>query len=112
MQLQAYRITTRQRERFLQRLQRDELTGCLLWTGPPTPAGYGQLGAGGLVTYAHRVAWLLGHGAAVVPEGLHVRHLCHTPLCCEPAHLAIGTAQDNADDSAGRRKLARQLVTA
>ena len=46
---------------------------------------------------AHRLAYELAVG--MVPAGLLVRHLCHTKRCCNPRHLAVGTARDNkADD--------------
>lgn len=34
-----------------------------------------------------------------IPEGLVIRHMCHTPRCCNPQHLQCGTNADNYDDS-------------
>lgn len=54
---------------------------------------------------SHRVAWTLANGN--IPDGLDVLHKCDNPPCCNPSHLFIGTARDNARDaiSKGRYKL-------
>ena len=45
----------------------------------------------------HRMAWVLTHD--VVPDGLYVLHKCGNPKCCNPAHLYLGTLQENSLDS-------------
>lgn len=45
----------------------------------------------------HRKVYELTRGP--IPDGYLVRHLCHNPGCCNPAHLEIGTHQDNKDDT-------------
>jgi hypothetical protein len=71
---------------------------CWPWTGATNSDGYGVLfGKSGNTVYAHRAAYEQANGA--IPDGLLVRHLCNNPLCCNPAHLATGTAADNAADS-------------
>lgn len=96
-------------------IDRDAANGCWLWRGAVNAAGYGRIdayerGDGTRTRYfAHRLA-------AGTPAGMVTRHLCHTPLCVNPAHLAQGTQADNADDMvrAGRStaRLAPEIVEA
>lgn len=69
-------------------------------------ADYVDMMIAGKRTAAHRVAWEIANGRTQ-PSGLVVRHLCAgggNPACIEPAHLALGTTADNAQDAvrAGR----------
>ena len=52
---------------------------------------------------APRVCWFVVHG--VWPGDLHVLHTCDNPPCVQPAHLWLGTMDDNQKDSMrkGRR---------
>lgn len=74
--------------------------GCWLWTAART-RGYGKININGLAggrkgvpQWTHRVAWILTNG----PTDLCVLHACDNPPCCNPAHLFLGTRQDNAAD--------------
>ena len=49
---------------------------------------------------AHRIAYRLTRGA--LPAGLVVRHRCGVGGCCNPAHLMIGTQQQNSWDRYAR----------
>jgi hypothetical protein len=91
-------------ERLAARLVRTD-SGCLEWTGA-TLKGYGQIGDGQRVLYAHRVAYELAKGS--VPDGLLVCHHCDNPPCCEPTHLFVGTVQDNTDDMIAKGRAAWQ----
>lgn len=82
----------------------EKQAGCWLWTGYRLPAGYGTLPYGGRPVYAHRMAFAIEHGR--VPAGAVVQHLCDNPSCVNPAHLAIGTQQENASDASARGRLA------
>lgn len=71
-------------------------TGCLEWTGK-RHKGYGVTTFGRNSTvFTHRKVWMLTFGA--IPAGLCVLHRCDNPPCCNPDHLFLGTALDNARD--------------
>jgi len=53
--------------------------------------------------YAHRVAWALA-GFEIAPH-LKLCHRCDVALCVNPAHLFIGTQQDNLNDARQKRRL-------
>jgi len=62
--------------------------------------GRGSLKFGGTQIGAHRLSYELAHGA--IPDGLIVRHTCDVRLCCNPAHLILGTTADNVRDRVER----------
>jgi len=78
--------------------QRVELgSGCWQWKGAISPTrGYGQFGVGGHQVAAHRASWMIHNGP--IPADLFVLHRCDNPPCVNPAHLFLGTNQDNYDD--------------
>jgi HNH endonuclease len=85
---------------------------CILWQGSRTGGrtrDYGQTNKGKL---AHRIAYEQHFGA--ISSGMHVLHTCDMPLCVNPKHLYLGTAQDNARDKAlrerGNKKLTKEQV--
>jgi hypothetical protein len=93
-------------ERFWEKVDRTTTPdGCWLWIGSTIgPTHYGQFRHGSDVM-AHRVAWILAHGP--IPEGLCVCHTCDVPLCVNPAHLWLGTNQDNVNDKVAKGRQPR-----
>lgn len=86
-----------------------EFGPCWLWTGGKLKTGYGALrikgcpkpdGASWKPSYftvrTHRLAWLFTYGE--IPVDLCVLHRCDVRLCCNPAHLFLGTYLDNHAD--------------
>lgn len=99
--------TTNDVERFWSKVDKSAGDdGCWLWTKRCAKAGYGQFWLNGKTVLAHRTAWLFTNGE--IPNRLQVLHNCpdgDNPSCVNPAHLWLGTHQDNHDDCTrkGRR---------
>lgn len=70
---------------------------CWEFNGTLDPSGYGRIYTGGRYLAAHRVAWALTNGPIEDPT-LCVCHRCDNPLCCNPAHLFLGTRLENNRD--------------
>lgn len=88
-----------------------EIVGsCWLWTGMPTPAGYGQIGDRSgeckRTFLTHRLAYRIWCGP--IPDDRVIDHTCHTNdasclggprcphrRCMNPEHLALVTSIEN-----------------
>jgi len=87
--------------RFWDKVDQRRPNDCWEWKASVTKSnGYGQFGIDRRTVGAHRVAYFLGTGEQ--PTGLHVLHQCDNKRCCNPAHLFLGTQQDNSDDYAAK----------
>ena len=90
---------------FWGKMERSEAPlNCWLWTGAKEVKGYGKTTWQGKGIKTHRLAWLLAKGT--LPK-LQVLHTCDTPLCCNPAHLYLGTDADNMQDKVKRNRQAK-----
>lgn len=73
-------------------------TGCLLWLGSLNVGTYGKQyiprRLGGKSILAHRLS-VIASGREI-PPGMHVDHICRTPLCVNPDHLRVVTPRINA----------------
>lgn len=78
---------------------------CWQWKGSTNADGYGRLRRGRGTQRAHRVAWLLTRGE--IPAGSLVCHHCDNPPCVNPAHLFLGTIQDNTADKVAKGRQAK-----
>lgn len=86
----------RNRRPFWEKVNRGHLDDCWPWTGYVGPSGHGATTYKSKPCYASRKAWLLSYGPIHGPE--IVCHRCDNALCCNPAHLYLGTRADNMID--------------
>lgn len=96
---------------FIQQVRVGE--GCHEWVGKNVNgSGYGMLSFRSKIVLAHRFAYERAIGP--IPRGMLVCHRCDNRLCCNAAHLFIGTAKDNHLDmvSKGRAEACRPPVRA
>lgn len=87
-----------------------ELGPCWLWTAFRLKGGYGQVMIEKWPRKAHRVAWILKHGA--IPIGVNVLHRCDNTSCVNDDHLFLGTIADNNADKVAKGRQARGPATA
>jgi hypothetical protein len=52
---------------------------------------------------AHRVSWIIHHGA--IPMGMCVLHRCDNRGCVKPEHLFLGTKKENTHDAMHKGKI-------
>ncbi len=83
--------------RLLEKVEQLPWSGCWVWLGGLWNSGYGHLKLHlGKECSAHRVSYL-GHIGSI-PKGMCVLHKCDVKTCVNPAHLFLGTKQDNTLD--------------
>ncbi len=85
---------------FITRLERRG--DCLEYVGPRNQYGYGTFGKS---TFSHRYSYSMFVGEI---GDLQVLHTCDNPPCVLPAHLWLGTHEDNMLD---KKKKGRQGLT-
>lgn len=89
------------REGFEAKIEKTD--GCWLWKGTTNGYGYGVfLLPKGKPVRAHRMAYEYYVGA--IPAGKVIMHLCDNPPCVNPAHLRVGTKNENNKDTASKRR--------
>lgn len=100
-------------ERFWPRVDVRSDAECWPWTGAVTErSGHGLIsvnGRSGGMEGTHRVAYQLTKWSIA---GVHIRHTCDNPPCCNPAHLIAGSHGDNMRDMAIRERGWKTKLTA
>lgn len=81
---------------FWSKVRRGDQSACWPWLGFTRGSGHGLTSHKGLPMHTSRKAWLLSNGP--IPRGLCVCHKCDNKVCCNPAHLYLGTQADNILD--------------
>lgn len=85
-------------------------TPCVISSWCKNKAGYGHSSNGkrGPNVLHHRVVYCEHNKITLAAiKGVMVRHKCDNPPCINPAHLLLGSAQDNVDDMVSRNRIPR-----
>jgi len=87
-----------EQDRFWSHVDKNRASGCWVWTASTVTAGYGRLRimtvtGEKVLARAHRIAYRLLVG--IIPDGMHLDHLCRNHACVNPTHLEVVTAQVN-----------------
>lgn len=83
---------------------------CWIWDGSKSVPGYGRVKIDGRSENAHRVAYLIAHGA--IEDGLSVLHQCDVRSCVNPTHLRKGTHQENMQECFDRGRMPHLAIVA
>jgi len=87
--------------------------GCMEWQGAKNGQGYGIMRANGRYIGTHRIslAYATNNPSLLdkidTSSGLvktYVLHSCDNPSCCNPKHLRLGNAGENANDATLRNR--------
>lgn len=89
-------------ERFWRKVDRRGSGDCWPWRGGINSHGYGNFWINKRTVHAHAVA--LRFSGETIPEGFQALHSCDVRSCCNPAHLRVGTLQDNKRDETDRMR--------
>ena len=103
-------LSEKDKKRFLSKLKVNESTGCHEWQAYTNQNGYGVIYVQWSYILSHRVAYFLDYGQQ--PGDLCVCHKCDNPVCCNPAHLFLGTTQENTRDMVEKGRYKDQKGTA
>ena len=88
-------------ERFWRKVNKLNPNDCWPWAGAKDREGRGMLWRDGVTKTAPRLAMEIHLGQNIEP-GKDVCHSCDNPNCVNPAHLWIGSHQENMLDSGAK----------
>lgn len=90
-------------KRFWEMVDKRGNDKCWEFTGFKNKDGYGIMSKGhSKLGSAHRISYEMHIG--IIPNGMVIMHSCDNPSCCNPAHLKIGTQNDNIQDMVSKKR--------
>ena len=96
--------------RFISKIDIKTDDECWPWIAAKDEDGYGRFQLFDVWAGAHRIAYFLRHKELPLHntrgDKLLVCHHCDNRPCCNPAHLFLGTAKDNMQDSIRKNRRA------
>ncbi|MCK5341972.1 MAG: HNH endonuclease [Candidatus Heimdallarchaeota archaeon] len=90
-------------DRFWEKVNIKGPDECWDWIAKHKVGRYGRFHLNNKDEMAHRFSWVIHNGQ--IPEEMDVLHHCDNPSCVNPAHLFLGTHQDNMRDALRKGRL-------
>ncbi len=101
------KFTEEQRiEAFWSKVDKKAPDSCWEWKGNRSPKGYGGFWDGTVTMHAHRYSLQLKLGRILLTDE-HALHTCDNRGCVNPAHIYLGTNDDNIRDKVRRDRCCR-----
>jgi hypothetical protein len=103
--------------RILERVSKNDETGCWIWTGYLDADGYGQISDKCKTVRVHKIMYEIKNGP--IPIGLLAGHLCDDkyPIdsienrkCCNPNHISPMTNKENIQRALTLKRLKKPTV--
>ena len=78
---------------------------CWNWNLAKLPFGYGHsIKFLNISTLPHRIAYMVKNHTTFIPKKMYICHICDNSSCVNPAHMKLGTPQDNSIQRWNKRK--------
>lgn len=86
-------------------------SGCHEYTGYIDPYGYGDIVFKAVNWKVHRLVWVCMNGPIPRWPKAVIIHSCDNRKCINPAHLSLGSQQDNIRDCVQKNRQASRIKT-